>query len=209
MSATLNTLSKPPLNNPSPDRPRDNEMSGSSIIHADLANLIRCNRLTLASASQLIEQLPKDKYNHIESPYFESCLGKHMRHILDHYLCFQRDLDSGVIDYEQRQRQTQLETDKDYALVVIQQLDRFLLDLEQAHTEDRAIKVLLCNDVSLPLGEATDSSIRRELQFLQGHSVHHFALIAAMLRFYGITVSREFGIAPSTLVHEDTVKESA
>jgi uncharacterized damage-inducible protein DinB len=155
----------------------------------------------------MITHLPVDKYNHVERPYFESCLGKHMRHILDHYLCFMRDLADGVIDYEQRNRDSQLETDKDYALTVIAKITTFLETLSAS--KDAPLQVLLCSDVEFPEGEATHSTVRRELQFLQGHTVHHYASIATMLRFYGVDTAREFGVAPSTLLHEDTVKVSA
>ncbi|MFT5421569.1 MAG: putative damage-inducible protein DinB [Candidatus Endobugula sp.] len=174
-----------------------------------LSNLISCNLSTLTVASDMIRRLPAGKYNYIEKPYFESCLGKHIRHVLDHYLCFVRDFESGVINYEQRQRESQLETDKDYALVVIGEIEQFFNQLIEVNAQDHELSVLLCNDVELPQGEATQSSVRRELQFLQGHSVHHYALIAAMLRFYGIDTSREFGVAPSTLIHEKIVKVSA
>lgn len=174
---------------------------------ADQSNLIQCNINTLLVARDMIHQLPADKYNHTERPYFESCIGKHLRHVLDHYLCFQRDIDSGIIDYEQRTRSSQLETDKDYALSMVERLLVFLQSL--AATQDRTVKVNLCSDVSFPKGEITDSTLRRELQFLQGHTVHHYALIATMLRFYGIDTSRELGMAPSTLVHEETIKASA
>ena len=50
--------------------------------------------------------------------------------------------------------------------------------------------------------EATSrSTLHRELQFLVGHSVHHFALIALILRQEGFDPGREFGVAPSTLAH--------
>lgn len=68
---------------------------------------------------------------------------------------------------------------------------------------------MLCNDIYLLEEELTDSTIRCELQFLQGHTVHHYALIATMLRSLGLDTSREFGMAPSTLIHENTVKASA
>lgn len=68
----------------------------------------------------MIQRLPADKYNHVEIPYFESCSGKHVRHVLDHYLCFERDLEQGLIDYDQHNHNSQLETDKDYALGVVE-----------------------------------------------------------------------------------------
>lgn len=178
-----------------------------SVSSADLSNLIQCNIKILTVASDMIKELPADKYNHVAKPYFQSCLGKHMRHILDHYLCFVRDLDSGVIDYDQRKRDSQLETDRDHVLIVITEIIEALNGL--SNREDVSVKVLLCSDTDVPQGEATQSTVRRELQFLQGHTVHHHALIGAMLKFYGMDTAREFGVAASTLVHEETVKVSA
>ena len=45
------------------------------------------------------------------------------------------------------------------------------------------------------------STVRRELQFLLSHTVHHFALIAVLLERFSIAVPDDFGIAPSTLKH--------
>ena len=43
------------------------------------------------------------------------------------------------------------------------------------------------------------SSGLRELDFLQSHTIHHFALIAYKLEALGIEVEDNFGVAPSTL----------
>jgi hypothetical protein len=43
------------------------------------------------------------------------------------------------------------------------------------------------------------SSVRRELQSLVSHTVHHYALIALMLQLNGVEPTEEFGVAPSTL----------
>jgi uncharacterized damage-inducible protein DinB len=174
-----------------------------------LVGLIDSNLQTLHTAAQLLKTLKNDQYSHIQRPHFESSLGKHLRHILDHYLCFRRDFAKGIIDYDQRQRDCQLEIDKDYALCVIQQIVHFLEGLKQHASARQCLRVLMCNDVDVPEGEITESSLGRELQFLQGHSVHHYALMAAILRISGHAVGHDFGVAPSTLVHEKTVKESA
>ncbi len=171
--------------------------------------LVQCNIEELAKAAEMIERLPADKYNHVERPYFESCLGKHLRHILDHYLCFIRDLNTGTINYEQRDRNTQLETDKEYALSIIEEIQKQLIAIPQVLINTGQLSVLLCSDVDMPEGLATQSSVNRELQFLHGHTVHHFAIIAAMLRFYGLSAETGFGVAPSTILHQETVKASA
>ena len=46
---------------------------------------------------------------------------------------------------------------------------------------------------------AAPSSLARELQFLTSHTIHHFAVIALILRAMDVEVDREFGVAPSTL----------
>jgi hypothetical protein len=45
------------------------------------------------------------------------------------------------------------------------------------------------------------TSLERELQFLLSHTVHHFALVALLLRAQGFEVSADFGVAPSTLAY--------
>jgi len=178
-----------------------------------ITHLIDNNIDTLQAAITLLETLPADRYTHVERPYFESSLGKHLRHIVDHYLCFQRDLEAGIIDYDQRLRDSQLESDRDYAINVIRTLQSYLKTLKTTVSTiaepDRTLNVLMCNDVDMPRGQMTHSSLGRELQFLQGHTVHHFALMAAMVRISGLHVDNDFGVAPSTLVHEKTVKVSA
>jgi hypothetical protein len=43
------------------------------------------------------------------------------------------------------------------------------------------------------------STVARELQFLLSHTVHHYALVALVLRLRGFEPGEEFGVAPSTL----------
>ena len=45
----------------------------------------------------------------------------------------------------------------------------------------------------------TASSLDRELQSLISHTVHHYALIAMLLRVSGRQPAADFGVAPSTL----------
>jgi len=174
-----------------------------------ILGLVDSNLHTLDAAIQLLSDLPSDLYSKVQKPYFESSLGKHMRHILDHYLCFRRDFHKGEIDYDQRHRDSQLETDKDYALTVCQDIRHFLSQLVIDCQADDSLQVLMCNDVDMPAGELTASSVGRELQFLQGHSVHHFALMATMMKLAGVDINQNFGVAPSTIVHNSTVKVSA
>jgi uncharacterized damage-inducible protein DinB len=43
----------------------------------------------------------------------------------------------------------------------------------------------------------------RELQFLASHTVHHFALVALLLRLAGVSVPDGFGVATATARHRE------
>ena len=55
----------------------------------------------------------------------------------------------------------------------------------------------------------SNSTIRRELQFLVSHTVHHYALIGLILKTMDVSVPENFGVAPSTLKHEQSQKDTA
>ena len=60
------------------------------------------------------------------------------------------------------------------------------------------------NDEHGPAGDPdqyTQSTVERELQFLRFHTVHHFAIIAMILKIQGIETPKDFGFAPSTLAY--------
>jgi hypothetical protein len=46
------------------------------------------------------------------------------------------------------------------------------------------------------------STMGRELQFLMSHTVHHYALVAIILKIQGCNCAEEFGVAPSTLRYQ-------
>lgn len=126
-------------------------------------------------------------------------VGPHFRHCLDFYHCFLRDMKSGRIDYDLRDRQPNLETSVAAALTAVEGIRANLsvIDEEQARRE-----VAVHHD-EVP-GEDSDTSwqrstIARELRFLASHTVHHYALIALLARDQGIEPGDEFGVAPATL----------
>jgi len=129
-------------------------------------------------------------------PVFPSSLGGHLRHDLDHYLNFLRGLPDGPIDYETRDRDVQLETHREYAMDKIRSIlgDLKTLGLDGQHP----VAVRVEEDKEL---ELTQSTIRRELDFLLSHTIHHQAIISMIVRDMGLLVPEFYGVAPSTLRH--------
>ncbi len=152
----------------------------------------------------LLEQAPGVLQRVDDHLYASTCeisprasIGGHLRHTLDFFQCFIKGIEQGRIDYNLRERDALTEIDRTYAVVRIQALSADLRSLSlppastplKVRTEDNGVDLAVwCN-----------SSVLRELEFLQSHTVHHYSLIATLLRLHGIEPDAEFGVAPSTL----------
>lgn len=132
-----------------------------------------------------------------EPPIGLGTVGGHVRHCLDFYRCFLRGLGDGRVDYDARGRDGNVERSRELAMAG---LDEVIAGLERvsSEVEDRRLAAVRG---SLALGDADASTVGRELQFLASHTVHHYALIGALLRVQGVDPGAEFGVAPSTLEH--------
>jgi len=126
-------------------------------------------------------------------------IGPHFRHCLDFYRCFLRDLPSGRIDYDRRERQLEIETRVEAAQGAIASV---MAQLDTIADEHLTREIAVHHDAAPGEGPATAwhrSTVSRELRFLASHTVHHYALIAELARAHGIEPVAEFGVAPATL----------
>lgn len=158
--------------------------------------LIQANHALLEQAASLINELDEADYMLSMQDYGSGSIGQHLRHVLDHYDSLSNGT-NGVIDYDQRRRNNPVETSKALALAEIQRTLRHLPLLV-----DQPVRVRSEVSPHMQHIEETDSSIKRELLFVTSHAVHHFALIALLLRLQGMAVPADFGVAPATLSHQ-------
>ncbi|MFC3853580.1 hypothetical protein ACFOSD_12095 [Salinispirillum marinum] len=124
--------------------------------------------------------------------------GRHVRHILDHYLALSVALSSGTdIDYEHRQRDPRVEVDSSYALMLLQCVQTELA----THIKhgDRALILHYCTDDD---NAPVTTTLARELVFLTQHSIHHFALVEMLVVIQGGAMPPGFGVNPSTRRYE-------
>jgi hypothetical protein len=123
-----------------------------------------------------------------------------MRHILDHYQCFIGGFPCSI-DYDSRTRDVRIEAERGYALEVIMTL---IDGLEKLPETDPGALEIRCNegDDAPDISLRSQSSAVRELQYLSSHTIHHYAIIAMILKILGISTPYEFGVAPSTISYE-------
>ena len=120
-----------------------------------------------------------------------------MRHFVDFYTCLLRDIDRRRVNYDRRERDPQLESDRNYSLTRLRDVAAQLEGmLGQTQNTQLWIRTEALGD-----GPWARSSLARELQTLLSHTVHHYAIIGVVLRAQGFELDRSFGVAPSTLRH--------
>ena len=139
---------------------------------------------------------PLDDATYTFAPEGHGSVGEHLRHSIDHFDCFFRDIESGTINYDARSRSHEVEVNCAAARVV---LDEILHGLERLSTRSlqRAIRIRQTAAPGEPPIEM-ESSIDRELVFLSGHMVHHLALMVLIAERTGASPSTELGVAYST-----------
>lgn len=126
-------------------------------------------------------------------------IGGHVRHILGFYQCFVTGIEDQTIDYNIRERNPLLEHER---VVAVAEISTTITDLMQLNLPPSHAHLLVSTEESTEENQIwCRSSVLRELEFLKSHTIHHYSLIAMLLRLHEIDPGEEFGVAPSTLRH--------
>ncbi len=165
-------------------------------------SVIDANIQALKEGAELLLMLDSEQYDSDLKPAFQATIGAHYRHLLEHYCCLFTQIAKGVFCYDKRERDEQLESDREYALRSIADI------LGQLEAIDVTLFSQQYHIVDHQLAGPLATSLQRELLFLQSHTVHHFAIIAAMARGLGLQPMRDFGVAIATIKYRDkTLKQ--
>lgn len=180
------------------------------------AALAHANALVLRQGAALVARLAAEQYAEAPCPpglpetaraaFARGAVGAHVRHVLDHYESFLLGLATGRVDYDRREREREVELDPRLAHERLESCARRLETLERREL-DRPLVVLTASAPGRVREGA--SSLGRELQFLASHTVHHYALIAVLVRLWGVAPDDDFGVAPSTLAFEQGASRCA
>ena len=164
----------------------------------------------LDQAVELLPPLGQNFFNRRIALCFNASPGAHVRHVLDHYLSLMRGLPGGRIDYETRARDPRLESDLDYAMAKMDEIQSWLFG--RVLMNDVPLQVRAESYVPPETPAWATTTLLRELEFLQSHTIHHYAILGVMVRLAGFATTPHFGLAPSTirfLKHQDSSSASA
>lgn len=168
-----------------------------------MQTLVKDNIDCLKQGIRLLNKVEGSLYRHLSPQCFESTVGGHIRHNIDHYLSFLNGYVQGRIDYDDRKRDARIEEEPEYASQKMQEIIDGLGQIGDLDL-DSPVEVKMdcgCVEESAPWSHST---FRRELQFLLSHTIHHYALIAVICTLQGVKPDPEFGVAPSTLKYKQS-----
>lgn len=163
---------------------------------------------TLAQGEALLAQLSDAHYTRRLPVAFNACIGGHYRHCLDHFRSLIDAASAGDLNYDHRERGTLIETDRFVALNATRELREAYAQLDPALLT-RPFNVTCKTSYATSGSQASPSTVGREIMYSVAHAVHHYALIGFMAGVMGLALPAGFGIAPSTLKHQQTAQRAA
>lgn len=125
-----------------------------------------------------------------------SSIGAHTRHVLEFYQCLLDGMEAGLVSYDHRKRDLQIEREHGYALAVLDGLCTATLAAGAA-PQPFMLEVKLTEGSPLQLPSHFD----REAVYMVEHAVHHYALIRIGVQehFPDVEIEPAFGVAYSTI----------
>lgn len=127
-------------------------------------------------------------------------IGPHFRHCIEHYESLIHGLEDRNIDYDARKRDPIVERDPKAAIAKMQTIINELHSISAII--DQPCRVKMDSGAHEEHNQRwVNSTFGRELLSVISHTVHHYAIIAILARFYNEPIAEDFGVAPSTLRH--------
>ena len=167
-----------------------------SIIHSSKQKMLQqTNIQIITQLTDLLNEIESVIYKDALRPLHYSTIGQHVRHITEFYLCLLKGYETGVVDYDARERNLLIEIDKDFT---IETLENIIQDLKRLNSDKSLIlKSSFGGDEEMEI----PTSFFRELTYLIEHTIHHLAIIKIGLNevYPEIEIAKNFGVAHSTI----------
>lgn len=157
-----------------------------------------CN--ILSQLTGLVEQITPDDFATPVATLGNSTIGQHLRHTLEFFICLENGFENGVVNYDKRQHDKLIESDKFIALSALAKIRNFV----EAQQTDRPLKLEVGYDLKEENYAVVHTNFTRELVYNIEHAVHHMAIMKIGIREAApyVVLPADFGIAASTIRHQ-------
>jgi hypothetical protein len=146
---------------------------------------------SLQELNDLLVQISDADYAHPCHELSNATIGEHTRHIIEMFQCLNSHYESGIVNYDQRQRNKRIQTNSEYAITQIKEIQNSI---------DRENKQIVLQQIIDGSAIRIESNYFRELLYNLEHCIHHQALIKVAILMNGkLQVDENFGVARSTI----------
>jgi hypothetical protein len=153
----------------------------------------------LSQLQEMLEGLTDEEYNRKIEILSSASVGQHTRHIIEFFLELFIGYATGIVDYDKRKRDGGLETNREYARNVLQQVVG-LLDFD-----NKALTLVVDFGDGGACSCRLPTNFYRELVYNLEHTVHHMALLRIGVNAVAtISLPVNFGVAMSTIKYMKT-----
>ena len=153
--------------------------------------LIPSIKNSLNELIDLLNQLQNSEYSNPCAELSNASIGEHTRHIIEMFQCLENHYDFGVVNYDKRERNTLIQTDTDFAIQTILEVQN---NIEKENKKIDLQQIIDGEEIRI------ESNYFRELLYNLEHCIHHQALIkVAILQCPTVDIDADFGVARSTI----------
>ena len=143
---------------------------------------------------QVILQVNDEEYSKPCTTLFKNTIGQHVRHIIELFQCLEDGYEPAIVNYEKRNRDKRIETDRNFARQLLSDIYRGLersdkhLTLEASYDDLGTIPIRI------------NTNYFREIAYNLEHTIHHMALIrVGLAEVTNLQLPENFGVASATV----------
>jgi hypothetical protein len=156
----------------------------------------------IGSLKNLIEALNHHQFTHRVEHLGNASIGGHTRHIIELLQCAIDGHYSGTVDYINRKRNLDLETNKEIALSVLASLEQYY------QLPDKKLNLTI-DSVDDAIEPIVTTTYFREIVYNIEHIIHHLALIkVALVELKLNVVDSNFGMAYATIKYQSSLQNA-
>lgn len=154
----------------------------------------------LNQLSGLINTLSQDEFTKPLPVLNSSTLGQHIRHTIEFFTCLQNGIADRLVNYDQREHNKAIESDRKVALANIKAIKIFIADCNV----DQDLTLEMSYGLEDQPNTQVKSNFQRELAYNIEHCVHHMAIIkiGALALKDDLQLPADFGVAASTIRYQ-------
>lgn len=148
-----------------------------------------------------VEQIREEDFCKPSATLSNATIGQHLRHTLEFFICLEKGFEKGVINYDKRDHDKLIETDKFLALASIGRIREFI----SSQVTDNTLKLEVGYEAHSEGCMTISTNYFRELTYNIEHAIHHMAIMKIGVREVApyIILADNFGVAISTVRYRE------